>query len=89
MDTLFEQIALANIEAARTPLLPVHHAPQPAPAPAPEDEAPAVFELAPGVPLPDEEDVDEGFVTFSSRLVRPGCLYSGMPQRGSSLGLAC
>jgi hypothetical protein len=63
MDTLFEHIALASIEEARRPLLPLHAAQ--ATLPPPEPETP----LEP-VPYADEGDAEDGLVYFSSRLVR-------------------
>ena len=85
MDTLFEHIALASIEEARRPLLPLHSGQATPPPPEPEPEVP----LEP-VPYADEGDADDGLVYFSSRLVRlpaglPGCLsltlsFSPVPQ---------
>ena len=69
MDTLFEQIALSNIEQARKDkamgVLPTHHGARGPAGPEPDDEAPP-----PAAQLSEAEDVEDGVVTFSSGLVR-------------------
>lgn len=80
MDTLFEHIALASIEEARRPLLPLHAGQTSVPPPEPEEPPPEP------VPYADEADVDDGVVFFSSRVVRSARLRS--PRTGVTTGVS-